>query len=316
LFKITLAFLLPFLWVMAMVVNASASSLNGTTQNEDPYRVEQFSFEGRGNLEVQTSGGHITVEGSKSNNVRVEMYVRKNGRYLTSADIDLDKYEIDISKSGNTVHAIARRKDRDNWRLWNNNNISISFKVYTPREISADLRTSGGHISVNGLDGNQNVRTSGGHLELMNLKGTVEARTSGGHIEIADFSGRMTARTSGGHINLAHAEGDIEVRTSGGHISLDNTSGTVSARTSGGSINADLQSIGRYVELRTSGGHVKVNVPGGIGLDLDLKGSRVKTKLQNFSGEVEHDEVQGSINGGGPRLTARTSGGTVSISFY
>jgi hypothetical protein len=50
-------------------------------------------------------------------------------------------------------------------------------------------------------------------------------------------------------------------------------------------------------------------------MELDLRGSRVSTQLENFSGDMEDDDVEGTINGGGPLLSARTSGGTVSVSF-
>lgn len=309
--KVAVAFTLSFLTTMLLVVTASANTLT----KDDPYRIEEFTVNGPGNLDVRTSGGHISVEASESNRVRVEMYVRKNGRELSPSDTDLSDFDIDISQSGNTVRAIAKRENGKGWKFWNNNNISISFVVYTPREMSTDLKTSGGHIETLGLNGNQKIATSGGHLKLGNLMGTVDARTSGGHIEIRDFEGEMNARTSGGHIDVVNSSGSINLRTSGGHIDLERISGTVEASTSGGSINAEIASVGQFVDLRTSGGNVNITVPDGIGLDLDLRGSRVRTELRNFSGEVERDEVEGSINGGGPKISARTSGGTVSVSF-
>lgn len=309
--KVTIAFILSFLIMLFVVFTASAHTLT----KDDPYRVEEFSLSGAGNLQVRTSGGHIAVKASGSNRVRVEMYVRKNGRDLSPSDTDLDEFDIEISQSGNTVKAYAKRDNDRGWKFWNNNNISVSFVIYTPREMSTDLKTSGGHIETRGLRGNQQISTSGGHLELANLMGTVDARTSGGHINIKDFEGEMKARTSGGHIEVQNAEGSINLRTSGGHIDLERISGTVEASTSGGSISADIASVGQFIDLRTSGGNVNISVPAGIGLDLDLKGSRVRTELKNFSGEVERDEVEGSVNGGGPKISARTSGGTVRISF-
>lgn len=309
--KVMLAFALSFLWLLFLVIPASAS----TVGRDDPYRVEEFTISGPGDLEVRTSGGHIKVEGSESNRVRVEMFVTRNGRELSPSDTDLSDFDIEISQSGNKVTATARRDNDRGWRFWSNNNISVSFIVYTPREMSTDLKTSGGHIETRGLRGNQKISTSGGHLELANLRGMVDARTSGGHIEINDIEGEVTARTSGGHIDVENAEGSLNVRTSGGHIDLIGISGTVEASTSGGSITAELTNIGQFANLRTSGGNVNITVPEGIGLDLDLRGSRVRTRLENFSGKVERDEVEGTINGGGPKIAARTSGGSVSISF-
>jgi hypothetical protein len=297
---------------MFLVLPASAH----TNGQDDPYRVEEFTLTGTGNLEVRTSGGHITVEASESNRVRVEMYVTRNGRELSPADTDLGDFDIEISQTGNKITATARRDNGRGWDFWNNNNISISFVVYSPREMSTDLKTSGGHIETRGLQGNQQISTSGGHLELANLRGKVDARTSGGHIEIHDFEGEMNARTSGGHIDIENAGGILNVRTSGGHIDLANVSGTLEASTSGGSITADLRSVGQFVDLRTSGGNVNISVPEGAGFNLDLRGGRVRTELRNFSGKIERDEVEGQVNGGGPRIAARTSGGTVSIRFH
>lgn len=315
--KIVLSVVLSFLWVMWLVIPAkgytSSTLILEQSGVDDPYRVEEFTIRTPGNLEVRTSGGHIEVDGSESNTVRVEMYVRQNGRELTPSDTDLDDFDIEIEQRGNTVTAIAKREGKNRW--FGNNNISISFVVYTPREMSTRLKTSGGHIRVTGLEGNQDIRTSGGHLDLKQLLGTIEARTSGGHIEVADIEGKLNARTSGGHIEAMNSSGSIQLGTSGGHIRLDKIRGTVEARTSGGSITANLENIDQSVSLRTSGGHVSVTVPRGMGLELDLRGSSVRTELRNFSGEVERDEIVGTINGGGPKLTARTSGGWVRLNY-
>jgi DUF4097 and DUF4098 domain-containing protein YvlB len=314
--KVALALMLSFILTVLLMIPALAVDAKGVLfQQDEPYQIETFDVNGPGTMDVKTSGGHIQVEGSSSNTVRVEMYVRKNGRNLLPEDTNLEDWDIDISQSGNSVKAIAKREGR-NWSLFGgNDNVSISFVVFTPREMSTNLNTSGGHIEIQGLSGNQDISTSGGHLNLANLQGTIEARTSGGHIDITDIQGDVEARTSGGHIDVRNSEGNLKVRTSGGHIKLADVSGAVEASTSGGGISADFISVGKFVDLRTSGGNVDIRVPGNIGLDLNLRGSYVSTSLQNFSGEIDRDEVEGQLNGGGPKISARTSGGTVSLSF-
>lgn len=297
LLTIALALCLSLIMTILLVIPMKGYSAT-TVQDEEPYRVERFSQPGGGMLDVRTSGGHITVRGSDTDETRVEMYVRQGGNYLTPEDTGLEDYEIDISQSADRVTASAEGERENDWRFWRNDNISISFVVYTPRAMESTLRTSGGHI------------------ELGELQGTVAARTSGGHISIDGFEGDLEARTSGGHINTRNANGTIHLRTSGGHIELARVSGTIEASTSGGSIEADITSITESVELRTSGGHVTVSVPGGVGYDLELRGSRVRSDLTNFSGQLERDEVEGTVNGGGARLFARTSGGTVRLNFH
>lgn len=309
--KMVIAYGIAFVLMLWAISTATAMQANG----DDPYRTEAFSIDTPGQLEVQTSGGHITVEGSNDNQVRVEMYVRKDGNNLTPADTDLDEFEIRIEQNGNSVLASAKRKNSSSWKFWQNNNMSISFVVYTPREMNTDLKTSGGHIKTAGLAGNQQIATSGGHLDLSDLEGRVQARTSGGQITLKNVSGEIEARTSGGHITAENAQGSLTVRTSGGHINLENIAGTIEASTSGGGISANITEMGEFAHLRTSGGNVDITVPRNIGLDLDLHGSRVRTQLENFSGSMEDDDISGTLNGGGPELTARTSGGTVRVTF-
>lgn len=309
--KMIVAFSISFLFMLWAISTANAMQNNG----DDPYRVEEFSIATPAQLEVKTSGGHITVEGSENNTVRVQMFVYKDGEALSPSDTDLDDFDITIEQDGERVRAIAKRENESNWKFWKDNDLSVSFVVFTPRETSTDLKTSGGHIKTTGLNGNQEVATSGGHLELADLRGTIDARTSGGHISILNVNGNVDARTSGGHIEAKNTEGTLNVRTSGGHIDLENIAGAIDASTSGGSISADIIKMGEFARLKTSGGNVNITVPRNIGLDLDLRGSRVQTQLENFSGNMEDDDVEGSINGGGPMLSARTSGGAVRVSF-
>lgn len=313
--QIMLAIALSLTVTILLVIPAMGNSLAvDELQYNDPYRVESFNIDGPGDLDVQTSGGFITVEGSSSNTMRVEMYVRKDGQNLSPEDVDLEDWDISLTQSGNTVEVIAERAN-GNRGSWGNNNISVSFVIHSPQEMSSKLNTSGGHIETRNLKGSQQISTSGGHIELDSLEGNIEARTSGGHINISNIQGETRAKTSGGHINAHNVEGNLEVKTSGGHIQLASVSGSIEAATSGGGIDADLNTIGPHVNLRTSGGNVSVTIPENIGLNLKLRGSYVNTSLDNFSGEVEHNEVKGELHGGGPEISARTSGGTVSLSF-
>ena len=293
----------------------SVSANPGSLDQDNPYRTEEFNINTPGELQVRTSGGHITVEGSNSNTVYIEMYVRKDGENLTSSDTNLDKWEIDISQSGNTVKAIAKHRGNNSWSSWNNDRTSISFVVFAPKEMSTDLKTSGGHIEAKNLEGDQTIATSGGHLNLENLKGKIEAKTSGGHIDLLNMEGDLDVRTSGGHISANTVAGTLQAKTSGGHIKLSDISGSIKAATSGGSITANLNTIDQFVDLKTSGGNVDLSIPDNIGVDLQLKGTFVHGTFNNFSGEMENNEVDGKLNGGGPKVTARTSGGTVRLSF-
>ena len=291
---------------------AAFSSLLYAQSSDDAYRTEEFGVSGPVSLEVQTSGGSISVFGSNENEVQVEMYVRKRGDYVEPGEADLNDYDIEISRDGNKIKAIADRKS-GNWN-WNNG-YSISFVVYTPRETRTRLKTSGGSLTAKNLEGTQELKTSGGSITTEGIQGDMILKTSGGSINMTDISGKVEAKTSGGTIRAGSLIGGLEAKTSGGSIRLTGVEGNVDAHTSGGSINAEIVAPSDYIELKTSGGSINLKVPEENGYNLDLDANRVYIKLNNFSGEAEKDEIRGSMNGGGTLIKAKTSGGSVRVEY-
>lgn len=279
---------------------------------QEAYQTESFAVNDDVRIEVETSGGSIDVRGSNTDEVRVEMYVKRRGRDIEAGAADLDNWDITIEKSGNTIYTKAKSRSRNNW---GNNSYSISFVVLAPTRSIADVRTSGGSITLENLIGDQNARTSGGSITAVEIGGDIELKTSGGSITVEEVEGYVDANTSGGRIRATDVTGGIIAKTSGGSITLDNVSGNVEARTSGGSIDAEITDPQDYIELKTSGGSISISVPKDGGYDLELDGNRVRADLENFRGEYERDEIEGTLNGGGTRVKAKTSGGSVTLRY-
>lgn len=114
---------------------------------------------------------------------------------------------------------------------------------------------------------------------------------------------------------MSKSRGELSVNTSGGSIRLDDVAGNVSANTSGGGIKANILALENSLSLTTSGGSINAVVPKGMGMNLDLRGNNVNTKLVNFDGEVKKNKIVGSINGGGAKVTMATSGGSVNLDY-
>jgi DUF4097 and DUF4098 domain-containing protein YvlB len=112
-------------------------------------------------------------------------------------------------------------------------------------------------------------------------------------------------------------KGNVVARTSGGGIHVDDVMGSIDARTSGGSVTAR---ISRQPEddcrLTTSGGSVTVSLAKDIRVDVDAStsGGRVSTDFPvTLRGEISKRSLRAKINGGGPELYLRTSGGSIHI---
>ena len=294
-----------------------APALSHSVTQDEPYLTKTFTLDGPGNLVVQTSGGGINVTGHNGNEVTVEMYVKPNGGWslFGSDDEDveeaLEDYTIDISQDGATISATAERKGSN----WGSSRVSISFTVMVPMTMSCNLSTSGGSISVADVEGEHDIHTSGGSLNFDRLSGTTQAHTSGGSINVSEYTGKLDANTSGGSIRVDRTDGEAILKTSGGSIHLEAIHGSVEARTSGGSIRAEVEELGSFLTLKTSGGSITATIPDRQGMDLDLSGNRVNTKLVNFTGESDKNSINGSMNGGGVPVSMHTSGGSVNLDY-
>lgn len=293
--------------VLGLVSYASAQS------GSDAYRIDEFNTSDSPVVIVETSGGFVEIIGTDGSEVVSEMYVRQGRRYLSASDSDLSDFELTIEKNGDEV--IIRAEQKGNWLFFLSRRPSVSFRVYVPYNAVTSGRTSGGYVAGSDLTNGIDLRTSGGRVSAENVAGEISLRTSGGRIEMNNLSGTIDARTSGGPIDVNQISGVAEVRTSGGHIKLNNVDAKLEARTSGGSIRASLVSLDEDVSLRTSGGNIRIELPKVENFDLELRGQRVNIELINFSGQAERDKIEGYVGTGGPLLSARTSGGSVSVEF-
>jgi len=143
----------------------------------------------------------------------------------------------------------------------------------------------------------------------------VELNTSGGSLSIDDLTGELNARTSGGAISVGNITGDVILHTSGGSINTDTVTGNLNAHTSGGSINVTVdKQFSQDAKLTTSGGSITAYLMANIQADIyaSTSGGRVKSDFE-IDGKVKKMSVKGKINGGGPKLTLKTSGGSIKI---
>lgn len=307
LLKFSSAFLL--LVLLSMQFSAFASDFKA-----DPYLTKHFTLNGAGNLNVETSGASVVVTGAGGNQVIVDMYVKLNGREIEMEDAEveqeLDNYNLDISQSGNTISVIVKKGNNSG-----RSKLNISFKVQVPTEMSSKFQSSGGSISVDGLNGEQEIATSGGSIQVVNSTGYVNTHSSGGSLRVENFEGNVDVQSSGGSVKVNQLTGDLTVNTSGGSVNLEAINGSIAASTSGGSIRAQLTHVEKELSMRSSGGSITAVVPDGLGLDLDLSGGRVNSKLSNFRGEVKKDRILGKINGGGIPVTMQSSGGSINLEF-
>jgi DUF4097 and DUF4098 domain-containing protein YvlB len=249
-----------------------------------------FKVAAGGTLVVNADGGSVHISSHDSDQLVVHMLVRASEDELANA-----KLEATQNDDGVTLTLQQSRKWR--WLDWSSWNNEARIEVQVPRRY------------------NVNVRTGGGGVELRDLTGAANLRTSGGDIVAKNVIGSTYLRTSGGGILAETIRGDIDANTSGGDVRLLNVDGKIRAHTSGGSVRCSLVGINRGVHASTSGGDIELTLPRGTTgqLDASTSGGSVSSEIPVSVTGTEEGQLRGPLNGGGERIEARTSGGSIRV---
>jgi len=277
-----------------------------------------FTVQPGGKLKVQTSGGDIKVLTGTGNEVKVTASQEINTDSESKADDLLKNLRLTIEQEGNNVVASAKYEKAGGWN-WGSTPVTVSFTVLVPHQYSVDLNTSGGDIGVENLSGQAHLRTSGGNLKLNQIDGEVDGSTSGGDIALHEGTATVKLTTSGGNIHVDRAGGEADLSTSGGDIVVDSVRSRVSATTSGGNVKATIDGVLKGdCNLSTSGGDVVVTVDKAAAFNLRSHTSGGEVDAEGLTiaiekGGLRKSSLSGKVNGGGPQLSLGTSGGDIRI---
>lgn len=264
---------------------------------------KSFTVQAGGKLHIETQGGAVHVERGGDGVVKVTARERIRADSDAEADDILKKLDLTIEQSGNDVSASSKYESQPlgiHWGSWPP--VQVDFIVTVPASFGTDLHTSGGGITVGDLDA------------------PVFARTSGGGIKLGKIGANIDAHTSGGSVSLESSTGEVKLRTSGGNITVGRVDGPASLETSGGSIRAGVKGpLKNDCVLSTSGGSVKVTVDKTAAFQLDASTSGGSVDAGGLTITLEKSDrhrsrLAGSVNGGGPLLKLRSSGGNIDVS--
>jgi DUF4097 and DUF4098 domain-containing protein YvlB len=299
---------------------AAPAALQAKTARLTRVVEKTFTVQPGGTFKATTQGGDITIHTADVKEVRVTA----KKVFRTSDEKEADEVEskltLTMDQAGNDVTAEAKYEKRPGGSWFSSwPPVSVSFEVTVPKSYNLNLNTSGGDIEAASVVGNVRARTSGGDMKFDRVDGEIDAHTSGGDIVLKEGTARAKLGTSGGDIDVDRAGGPTEVSTSGGNITINSVTQLLSANTSGGDVHATLtEPMKQDTVLSTSGGDVRVRVVKGAGFELDASTSGGDVRAEGLTitiakGGVGKSRLAGSVNGGGPRLKLRSSGGDISV---
>jgi DUF4097 and DUF4098 domain-containing protein YvlB len=276
---------------------------------------KRFDVRSGGTFALDADRGSMRITRGADDQVLVRIKLRARTSSESKAEDIFDDFDMRFEEhDGGVTVETEYRGGSKGWFGWGDDKLNIHFEVEVPARYNLRVKTSGGSIEVDDLDGDIEARTSGGSLSFGRIGGTLHGRTSGGSIRLDDCRGPVDVETSGGSITVGRVSGEVRAHTSGGSITVKEVMGPIDASTSGGSVTATLtEQPAADCRLRTSGGSITVRVPSDARLSLNARTSGGKVYSEFHRGVKPEKSLKADINGGGPELYLKTSGGSIYI---
>lgn len=197
----------------------------------------------------------------------------------------------------------------------------IDVKVTLPAGL--DLRVRGVATGVafpEAFRGDVNLRSEGGSVFADRIEGDFIARTGTGSITVSEVTGRSELRSDTGLVLAGRLHGRAELRTLNGSVEVQHAHDHLTMR----GADADLvlgvsEPLPKSLDLQTSAGRIWVNIDRNAALSVDAV-SRMLGKVRVRGLDIATDDdaplrssLVGDLNGGGPSLRVRTTGGQIML---
>jgi TonB family protein len=169
-------------------------------------------------------------------------------------DISTGAGDILTSDVGGAAALVTEGGNIVTGRLSTNLSEASHRHAHSSMRAAAKLQTQGGHIQVEGAEGDLNAFTAGGHINTGFIHGEANLHSGGGHIRAAGIGGKAELTTEGGNITVGKAGNFVAVKTGGGQIDFGEVRGSVHAQTGGGGIR--VMYVSGPMDVESSGGSI------------------------------------------------------------
>ena len=271
-------------------------------------------------VELSIFAGSVLVQPSDA--PEIEVHTRYD--YMTEKPAKADEIRnnlaLGITRKGNGV-AITAEYSRDiHWTFESWPPVQLAFTLTVPRRCNLKMVTRDGGVTVGEVKGRAEVKTGYGLIYFKGIDGDVVATSDFGDIVIAHCTGNLKLRSISGNFRVGPVGGFADVYGYGGEIEVQSAGAGVRAETSGADLVCGFRDpIVAPATLITGGANMLISLDPRSACTLRLKASifgkivnvKNQLKLTAVSGGVGRSRATLELNGGGPAISAKASGGSI-----
>lgn len=272
---------------------ATAPAASSNTQWRDSTFERSFSATAGGTLVLDlNTGGSVTVTGWDEPRVSVRARL---------AGPDWRDVQVDIERETDGVRIGSRFSRRSG-----SHSTSNEFDVRVPRRYDIRLASSGGSLTLSGLEGRFTGHTGGGDFVFERLTGSARLTTGGGTINVSDSDLSGSVQTGGGMVRISNVRGGLRGSSGSGPVIYgESVDGSRRSTTDISSVNVGRDGAKITVGETTiyAGGILTIEKAGGeIDLEAAPNGARANTGGGNVTIGRAGGDVDASTGGGDVRI--------------
>ncbi|MBN1633974.1 MAG: DUF4097 family beta strand repeat protein [Ignavibacteria bacterium] len=266
-----------------LLVLFGAFLITGGLSAQNVIFEKSYDTESNKKLDYSIIAGSISVKAWESNQVKI---------IIRGKDELKDILKIKEGNSGGNINVKVKIEENGISK-----GVNLSSEIYVPSNFNVDIKTAGGDLLAENINGKIDFKTAGGEIKISNTKGELDIKTAGGNISVKNHSGDVDVRTAGGEVDITSANGEIKVSTMGGNIGV-NYSGE-----------------NEGIKLSTMGGNIDIKIPSDTKADVKLStmSGEIKVDFDLTNEKKSENSLKGQINGGGESIKCSTMGGNISI---
>lgn len=301
--------------VLALVVAACVPSV---AHAADYTFQRDLTVNGDVTLNVCSGSGDIHVSGTGGNTVHIYGKIPTNtwhSWHLFGPSTDEMKRIVanpPIQQNGNIIH-IGNHETCEGHMF---RDISIDYEITAPKNAIVVADTGSGDIRIESISGSLHADTGSGDIRANGIGSGSTLETGSGTIDVQQAQGTIKASTGSGNVKIQNSQiQDARASTGSGDIVIGDVHGSLSAGTGSGNITAIGMPSSNW-KLDAGSGSIQFNADPNAKFNLDAESDSgsIHSKLAvSVTGDLEHGELRGPVNGGGPVVKIRTGSGDITL---
>ena len=294
------------LWTAGLLLLGALSQ----AQAED--YSKSYSVSGRASVHVRVDDSRVRVVTSETQ--QVDFNVSRQG---TSGLALGNALKINSHQDGDAVEISVLHQP----------GIAIGYtehhlmtEVHMPRDADLQIETRDGRVDLASVNGTVTVHSTDGAITASQLTGKIELQSVDGAINADAFKGDVRLHSTDGAITVTHFDGQCDASSTDGALRAEGRFDALRLVTTDGSVVAKVAEGSRMTSgwtLRTVDGSLEVSLPSNFQANIDASTQDGRIHLGvpvTVQGEISKSRVRGTLNGGGPELTLKSTDGSIKIS--